>query len=115
LPFPASAKGIPTYSQIAEALPDLWKRRFPLQEVRFLSDPEKRGILSASDGGRMVYYYHFRAMVSRPVRNPDESIGLSGERSVELWVRYRPERGDGYDLTFIRRDLLPGKNKRWIK
>ncbi|MBX7058476.1 MAG: hypothetical protein K1X75_10465 [Leptospirales bacterium] len=104
----------PGYARVAELLPALWNARYPLAARAFLPNPEARGILTASDGGRRVYYYHFQAVIPRPVRQTDEVVGYEGERRIELWVRFRPWLADAYDLSFARRDLLPGANKRWI-
>jgi len=94
----------------------LWNRKFPLPCKKVVANPEKKGVLRATVKGKWVYYYQFRVTVARPIRKEDESIDYTGERTMEVWIRYRPDQHEEpFDFTFARRDMLPGKNKRWIK
>lgn len=97
---------------MAKDLPAVWKARFPAQPESFTPDPAKRGILAAQLDGRIIYYYHFQAVVPVLVRE-GEDVKSRGTRTVELWVQYRP--GADYDLSFERMDRLPGTAKRWIR
>jgi hypothetical protein len=105
---PLTAKP-PGYKHVTEKLKDLWKEKYPF-DADFLPDPEKHGAISAIAGGRVVFYYHYR--VTLPLLSRD---GVTGKRNSELWVRYRPEESKPYDLTFARRDMLPGTSKAWFK
>ncbi|MBI3394912.1 MAG: hypothetical protein HY042_03675 [Spirochaetia bacterium] len=105
----------PSYKEVQEKLAVLWKERYPVALTRSLPDPEKRGILSAVQDGKQVLYYHFSVVVQRPVRNADGTMGSTGERKIELWVRYRAWETSKFDMSFVRMDRLPGADKRWIK
>jgi len=110
------AEKLPSYREVKKILPEIWQKKYPVKPVKFISDPENKGVLTALDKRGRVYYYHFMVVIPRPVRNEDESIKNIDKRKSELWVRYRPyEKKDPWDLSFARRDLLPGKNKRWMK
>ena len=109
------AEKLPSYRDVKKNLPEIWKKKYPVEPIKFIPDPENKGILSALDRGRRVYYYHFMVVIPRPVRNEDESIKIIDKRKSELWVRYRPGEKDPWDLSFARRDLLPGTNKKWLK
>lgn len=104
-----------SYARVAAILPDLWKARYPVAAREFRANPEGLGVLSANDRGRRVYYYHFQALVERPVRGENDQLVSAGERRIELWVRYRPWLEEPWDLSFARRDLLPGQDKRWLR
>jgi hypothetical protein len=106
------AQAARSYARVAEDLPALWKSRCPAQAESFAPDPQKRGILAAQLDGRIVYYYHFHAVVPVLVREGEE-VKSRSTRTVELWVQYRP--GAAYDLSFERMDRLPGQAKRWIR
>ena len=109
------AENLPTYKDVKKVLPEIWQKKYPIKPIKFISNPEKKGILRATDRGRFVYYYHFRVVIPRPVRKEDESIVNIDKREAELWVRYRSFEKDPWDLTFARRDILPGENKKWLK
>jgi hypothetical protein len=109
------AEKIPTYKEVNKILPEIWRQRYPIKPQKFIPDPEKKGILAAVDRGRNVYYYHFHVVIPRPFRKEDETVVTIDKREAELWVRYRSFEKDPWDLTFARRDILPGENKRWIK
>ena len=112
------AAPFPRYHEVARRLPVLWAGRYPVKVHKFIPNPEGRGILTAIYKGRRVYYYHFAAIVYRPNRRKDGKLRLdTTARRVELWVRYRPwkKEPEQWDLSFARRDLLPGKNRRWLR
>ena len=109
------AGAIPSYREVETLLPELWKKTYPVEALYFKSNPEKKGILSAEYKGRRIYYFHFEVTVPRQTRKPDESIETIGKRTLELWVRFQPGLADPYDLSFARRDILPGTSKKWIK
>lgn len=110
------ARTLPTYIAMSAKVPELWDARYPIKAQSFIANPEKLGILSARHKGRAVYYYHYRATLRRPARKADESLEYKEVlRAVEFWVRYRPGQKQPFDLSFARRDLLPGSNRRWLK
>ncbi len=113
--FAQPAAALPTYAALLEKLPDLWKKRYPVAADRFVPNPESRGVLTALLEGRRIYYYQFTAVLPRPRRQEDGSMQNQGDRSVELWVRFRSWETEAFDLTFVRRDRLPGADFRWIK
>lgn len=110
-----SAQARPTYKEVGEKLAILWASRYPLSPSSMEADPEKKGILAANDGGRVVYYYRWVIRVPLPVRDEKGNLSSKGERKLELWVRYRSWEADPYDLSFVRMDRLPGTDKRWVK
>jgi len=115
LPAGIYGENLPTYRDVKKLLPEIWQERYPIKPLKFIPNPEKKGILAAVDRGQRVYYYQFKVVIPRPIRHEDETIENIAKRESELWVRYRPREKDPWDLTFARRDLLPDKNKRWIK
>jgi hypothetical protein len=112
LAFDVQAQAARSYARVAQDLPAVWKARFPAAAEAFLPDPGKRGILAAQLDGRIIYYYHFHAVVPILVREGDE-VKARGTRTVELWVQYKP--GFEYELSFERMDRLAGQAKRWIR
>lgn len=104
-----------TYAQVLEQLPELWKKRYPVEVARFLPDPAHAGILAGLHENRPVYYYQFSVVVILPGRDQEGARTQTGEKNIEIWVRYRPGIPDPLDLTFVRRDRLPGTNFRWIR
>ncbi len=106
----------PEYNRVLHELPELWKKRYPLQGAEFRPYPGKNTILAARDRGRMVYYYRYRVVIpiTRRMNGSDEMV-KKGERVTELFVRYRSWEKEPYDLTFGRVDLLPGSARRWIR
>lgn len=115
IPAALFANAPPNYATVAGALPELWSSRYPVEPVGFTANPENLGVLRAISEGRAVYYYHFLVELPRLERSPDESLSSSGSRNVELWVRYRAWLREPYDLTFVRRDLLPGTGRTWVR
>lgn len=105
----------PSYKEVQEKLASLWASRYPLSPSSMQADPEKKGVLAANDGGRIVYYYRFLIHLPLPVRDEKGNLSSKGERKMELWVRYRSWENDPYDLSFVRIDRLPGTEKRWVK
>lgn len=106
------AQAARSYARVAADLPAVWKARLPAQPEAFIPDPGKRGILAAQLDGKIIYYYHFHAVVPVLVREGDE-VKSRGTRTVELWVQYKP--GADYELSFERMDRLAGQAKRWIR
>ncbi len=81
---------------------------------KFLPNPGGKGILRAIHKGRYVYYYHYHAVLPVQKRAEDLSVKTELTRTVEFWLRYRPQEKDPWDITFARSDLLPGSSKTWI-
>ena len=105
----------PSYAALTKRMPELWNARYPIEAERFIPNPEKRGVLTAVHRGRRVYYYHYQAVLPRPKRQDVDNVTVTGRRTIEVWVRYRPGLRDPYDITFARRDRLPGTGRRWIR
>ena len=113
---PVALQARPSYAALTRLLPELWKARYPIAAEKFIPNPEKRGVLAATYRGQRVYYYHYHAILPRPRRVAGkEEVEVIGRRKIEVWVRYRPGRKDPYDISFARRDRLPGGGRRWIK
>ncbi len=110
-----SAETRPSYKEVQEKLASLWAARYPLSPSSMEADPEKKGVLAANDGGRVVYYYRFVIRLPLPVRDEKGGLSSKGERKMELWVRYRSWESEAFDLSFVRIDRLPGTDKRWVK
>lgn len=111
---PAALFARPGYAQLTELLPGIWNARYPIAAESFIPNPEKLGVLTAVHGGRRVYYYHYHAILPRP-RRSGEKVEIVGRRKIELWVRYRPGLKEPYDISFARRDRLPGTGRRWLR
>lgn len=107
-----------SYSRSTTIFKQEWNSRYPVEPVKITGNPSGKGVLLAYSGGQTVYYYNFRVVLPRPARQKDGeevSIGFTGQtRAVEVWMRYRT-RDKIYDLAFVRQDLLPGTNRRWVR
>lgn len=99
----------PSYAATLKELPRLWKEKFPVEPLRFEADP-RREVIRASTKEGVVFYYRFLVHLPRPVMTKGELKNGPG-RVIELWLRFRPSTKEPYDLTFVRRDLLPGRNR----
>lgn len=113
--LPGALFARPSYAELTRRLPEIWNGRYPIQAEKFIPNPEKRGVLTAVHRGRRVYYYHYQAVLPRPKRESVDKVTVTGRRTIELWVRYRPGLKQPYDITFARRDRLPGAGRRWIR
>lgn len=105
----------PNYKQALIILKRLWSEAYPLKVKRFIANPKKYGVLRAVYRGRYVYYYRFIAVVARRYYRKNGKIRTQGSRRIELWLRFRSRAKKPYDITFARKDLLPGKHKRRIR
>ncbi len=106
----------PSYKTAEKQFAKLWKEKFPVKTVSVTANPAKRGVLRVWHRGAYVYYYEFRVLLPRPVRDESGKIVRKGTRRATVWLRYRRNiKKKPWDLTFARRDLLPGKYRRWYK
>ena len=108
-----AAPGPPPYSTTLKELPRLWREKFPVPPLRFESDVGREVIRAYTKEG-LVYYYRFLVHLPRPIMTKGEVKNTPG-RNVELWLRFRPGKKEPYDLTFVRRDLLPGRSRTVLK
>lgn len=109
----AANAGPPSYRTTAALLPELWKQRFPVTPIAFEADA-RREVIRAYIKTGVVYYYRFLVRLPRP-RVADGEVKEGPGRTVELWLRYRPGEKEPYDLTFVRRDLLPGRSRTILR
>ncbi len=107
-PSVAVPRGLPSYAALTKQMPELWKQKFPIEALRFEPD-EKREVIRATDREGAVYYYRYRVHLPRPVVKSGELEKKPG-RIIEMWVRVRPGQKPPFDVTFVRRDLLPGRH-----
>lgn len=105
----------PTYDQLLKKLPGLWEERYPVNAVSFEPFQVNKRILYGMDRNGSVYYYRVKVIMPVETRGKDDAMERRSTRKSELWVRYRPGAATPYDITFARQDLLPGKNKRWLR
>lgn len=114
---PLMAAPLP-YSKSTPIFRKKWDEKYPVKPVSVVANPAGRGVLAAYSARQTVYYYHFRVVIPILARKQTEteiSIEPTGKtRTVEVWMRYRT-RDRIYDLAFVRQDLLPGTNRRWLR
>ena len=109
------ARGLPSYTEAQAAMPAIWAKRYPVSAREFVPNPGGKGVLRAYFQGRLVYYYRFQAVVTRPVRGDDEQLVDHSTRTIEFWARYRSWLAEPWDLSFVREDRLPGTGRRWVQ
>ena len=106
---PGLLKATPiSYEDAKVRLQTLWEKRYPLP-ARFRKVRES-SILQRIQKGRRIYYYSFRAILSRPHRLPDGSIDYrEDDRELEVWLLYSPATDPFYDILLQNEALLPGR------
>ena len=132
--FPLCAESLlPDYKEAREVLLDLWEKKYvsELKPIKILENPEAKGILCARRGEKgkaRLCYYHFKIHLVRLYRQKEKGSGREEKqiakgliakvgRDIETWLQCHIEPVlEGrcqWKLYFLRRDLLPGKQKYW--
>jgi hypothetical protein len=116
LPAVLAAEEVPSYQEARILAQKSWKDRFPAEALSLREVSGGRRLLFARVQGVPVYYYRFLADLPRLYRAADESIEQEevAARTVEVWFRYQPQLKQG-DFAFVRDDLLPGTDRRWLE
>lgn len=78
--------------------------------------PAGRRIRFARYQGIPIYYYRFEVDLPRMFRDDQDRITTeqTPARRAEVWFRYQP-RLQNADFAFVREDLLPGTDQRWLE
>ena len=106
----------PSFKEVQSIFARLWEERYPLRLESVQPDPQNKGVLQVLHKKESSFYYRFKVSFKKPYRLPEEEkLSYGKTTTAEVWVRYRPLLKDAYDITFAREDLLPGKNRRWLK
>lgn len=116
VPGMLQAEVFPSYQEALTLAKRSWKERFPADALSVSEVPPGRRLLYARVQGIPVYYYRFSAELPRLYRAADDSIQQEEipARTVEVWFRYQPQLKQG-DFAFVRDDLLPGTDRRWLE